>query len=138
MIFPDKFKKRGNFTLHSGGVTTVFYDVNLMLTSRVELRRICRAVPRYFGSFVGIVTGGAIIASQFKRWAMVKDGVLKGLVSKRYCLIDDVCTTENSIKQAIKVIGRKPSTIFVVVDRRPIKERTIKIKSLYDVKRQSK
>jgi len=56
---------------------------------------------------------------------------LKGKVEGEYCLIDDVATTENSLNEAISVIGYEPKTIFVVVDRR--KEKTLNITSMYEV-----
>lgn len=135
MEFPKKYIKRGRFKLHSGQYSNILYDVNALLTDYQEWIKIREAIPKWYNHYVGIATGGAIIASQlntFKEWSMVKDGEHKGSkVSEPYCLIDDVCTTENSIKEAIKIIGKKPKHIFVVVDRR--KKKTLEIQSLYDV-----
>ena len=118
MEFPEKYIKRGRFKLHSGGTTDIFYDVNAMITELKYLYKILVEIP-YCKNYIGIATGGAIIASQFDNWSMVKDGELKGKnIRGDYCLIDDVCTTEDSIKEAIKIIGKKPLFIFVVVDRR--------------------
>lgn len=127
MKFPKKFIKKGKFKLHSGDFTDIFYDVNLMLTDYDEFLKIILSVPNC-ASYVGIATGGAVIASQFLNWAMIKDGELKGLVGD-YCLIDDVCTTENSLKEAIKIIGKQPKNIFVVVDRRT--KKTLKLIAMY-------
>ncbi len=134
MKFPEKYIERGKFKLHSGGTTKILYDVNAMLTDYAEWINIREAIPKHFSTYVGIATGGAIIASQlntYKEWAMIKDGELKGKIERGYCLIDDVCTTESSIKEAIKIIGKEPKHIFVVVDRR--KKKTLEIQSLYDV-----
>lgn len=79
--------------------------------------------------YVGIATCGAIIASHFTPFAIVKDKELKGKIHGEYCLIDDVVTTETSITEAIKIIGKQPKCIFVVKDRRKIK--TLKIQSIY-------
>ncbi len=134
MEFPKKYIKRGKFKLHSGEYSNILYDVNAMLTNYNEWIKIREAIPKYYPNYVGISTGGAIIASHlntFKNWLMIKDGELKGKFGYRkdYCLIDDVCTTESSIRKAIKIIGFKPKYIFVVVDRR--KDIKLKIESLY-------
>lgn len=119
----------GNFELHSGGKTNIFYDVNAALTDRVYLEKIINTIPKDDVTYVGIATGGAIIASHLAPFAMIKDSKLKGDVSGDYCLIDDVCTTEGSLREAIKIIGREPKYIFAVVDRR--KEKKLKISSVY-------
>lgn len=136
--FPKKYIKKGNFKLHSGDYSNILYDVNSMLTDRYFYKKIINFIERgvifpenRVGSYVGIATGGAIIASHFPHFEIVKDGELKGKIAKKYCLIDDVCTTEASIKEAIKIIGRKPKHIFVIVDRRA--KRTLKIRSMYEI-----
>ena len=131
--FPKQFIKKGKFKLHSGDIVDTFYDVNEMLTDNKLLCDIVEEVLDMAGGnvVVGIATGGAIIASQKISWAMIKDGQLKGKVVGEYMLVDDVCTTENSINEAIKIIGKKPKAIFVVVDRRKIK--TLDIQSLYQI-----
>ena len=103
MKFPEKYIKHGRFVLHSGEVSNILYDVNALLTNYNEWIKIREAIPKWYTDYVGIATGGAIIASQlntFKNWLMIKDGELKGnFVNHRegYCLIDDVCTTEKSL-----------------------------------------
>jgi len=132
--FPKKYIKRGKVKLHSGQYSNILYDVNSMLTDFEERTKIMLAMPTEYRTYVGVATGGAILASQlciWRNWAMVKDGELKGKIKGDYCLVDDVCTTETSIKEAIKIIRKKPKCIFVVVDRR--KEKTLKIKSIYKI-----
>ena len=130
--FPEEYIKRGKFKLHSGQETNTFYDVNEALTNvdiLTEIRLKISSNYKLYDTYVGISTGGAIIASQFYPFAMIKDGELKGTIEGAYCLIDDVVTTENSIKDAISIIGSKPKKIFVVVDRR--KKKTLDIESMY-------
>jgi len=147
MKFPEEYVKKGKFTLHSSEITDTFYDINRMLTNNNEMRKIVEFIKNphklgivtlyvgksLFDTYVGIATGGAIISSQFRpyKWAMIKDGELKGEVEGNFCLIDDVVTTESSLIGAINVIGRKPKKIFVVVDRR--KNKTMEIESMYQV-----
>lgn len=129
--FPRKYIKKGIFKLHSGEVTDTFYDVNAMLANNLDdIKWWAGQSVRFCDSVVGIVTGGAIIASQFDKWAMIKDGELKGTIEGEYCLIDDVVTTENSLNDAIDIIGFKPKKIFTVVDRR--KEKALEIESIYE------
>ena len=127
--FPEEYTRRGRVRLHSGGVTDTFYDVNVMLTDEKYLREITENIP-VCDCYVGIATGGAIIASQFVNFAMIKDDELKGKVDGDYCLIDDVVTTESSIMSAIAIVGRPPKHIFVVVDRRG--KKFIQIKSMFE------
>jgi len=134
MKFPEKYIKKGKVKLHSGEETDTFYDVNKFLTDEDNLWRLVvqfiNKDKKYYNTYVGIATGGAIIASQFLPFAMIKDGELKGKVEGDYCLIDDVVTTENSLNEAINVIGKNPKSIFVVMDRR--KEKILDIKSMYE------
>jgi len=130
MEFPERYIKRGKFTLHSGEVSDRLYDVNAMLTDKFWLDYVLNNVPRGF-SYAGIATAGAIIASHFVPYAIVKDKELKGKLEGDYCLIDDVCTTENSLRRAIEIIGREPSYVFVVVDRR--REKKMKVNSFFEV-----
>ena len=128
--FPKEYKKKGHFKLHSGEVTDTFYDVNAMLTDNMDdIKWWAEQSTRFCDSVVGIVTGGAIIASHFDKFAMIKDGEMKGTIEGEYCLIDDVVTTENSLNDAIDIIGSKPKKIFTVVDRR--KKKTLEIESMY-------
>lgn len=131
MKFPKKYIKKGKFKLHSGKITDTFYDVNAMLGNYEEFSKIIKFIeqPNLFDTYVGIATGGAIIASQFRDFVMIKDGEVKGDIFGDWCLIDDVVTTEKSLKDAINLIDGKPSAIFVVVDRR--KEKILDITSMY-------
>ena len=130
--FPKEYIKKGHFILHSGEVTDTFYDVNAMLTDKLDdIKWWAMQSVRFCDSVVGIATGGAIIASQFDKFAMIKDGELKGTIEGEYCLIDDVVTTENSLVDAIKIIGQEPKKIFTVVDRR--KKKTLEIESMYRI-----
>jgi len=139
MKFPQKYIKKGKFKLHGGEITDTFYDVNFMLTDKKQSIKIIEFVigHKIFDTYVGIATGGAIIASHCgtlfmnSNWAMIKDGELKGELKESYCLVDDVVTTESSLKTAMSLICKKPSAIFVVVDRR--KKKTLDITSMYDV-----
>ena len=139
MKFPKEYIKKGKFKLHSGEVTDTFCDVNEFITDgdnlwKLVLQFINKNLNKnlnHFRTYVGIATGGAIIASQHIPFAMIKDGKLIGEIQGSYCLIDDVVTTESSLKEAINIIGYKPSVIFVVVDRR--KEKTLDIISMYEV-----
>jgi len=136
MKFPETHIKKGQYKLHSGEMSGVFYDVNAMLGNYEGFSKIIKFIEypksgNQFGTYVGIATGGAIIASQFRDFAMVKDGELKGHITGSWCLIDDVVTTERSIKEAINLIYTEPTEIFVVVDRR--KEKTLDITSMYEV-----
>ena len=127
MKFPEKYIKHGNFILHSGQTSDIFYDVNALLTDNFYLRYLLDEVPRS-KHYVGIVTGGALIAiiahihhGRFpgSKFSMIKDGELKGEIPDRdWTLIDDVVTTGNSLLEAIITAGSKPKNIFVVVDRR--------------------
>ena len=121
--FPLEFRKYGEFTFHSGGKSNVFCDVNSMLMDDSYIRKILDSI---FDSkhYIGIATGGAIISRLISlekgaKCTMVKDGELKGdSPLEDYVLIDDVVTTGNSLEEAIRIIGRNPKSIFVVVDRR--------------------
>jgi len=132
--FPSKYIKKGAFKLHSGEISDTFYDVNHLLTSWDELYstiiHFIDSTMEYYDTYVGIATGGAIIASNFIPYAMIKDGEVKGEVKGDYCLIDDVVTTESSIREAIHIIGYKPKKIYVVKDRRKVK--VLEIISIYE------
>lgn len=138
MQFPKKYIKKGKFKLHSGEVTDTFYDVNAMLGNYEEFNKIIKFIeyPKsgngIFDTYVGIATGGAIIASQFRQFAMIKDGELKGEVEGDFCLIDDVVTTESSLVDATNIIGREPLEYFTVVDRRK-GQKFMNISSMYKV-----
>ena len=123
MEFPKKYIIEGERTLHSGGKTNIFYDVNALLTDKIYVDYFLEKIPRS-SHYVGIATGGAIIAALIAReklvkFSMVKDGELKGGVPELdYVLVDDVVTTGASLEEAISIVGRTPKEIVVAMDRR--------------------
>ena len=135
MKFPEKYIKRGKTVLHSGGESDIFYDVNALLTDDFYTAKIIENIP--FGKhYVGIATGGAILgrlvsSKRNSKFSIVKDNELKGEIpSENYILIDDVTTTENSLNEAIRIIGKKPWKIFIVVDRRK-DNKNLEVQSLF-------
>src|SRR4030067_168047 len=128
-------KKEGNFTLHSGQKPDHIFDILELLSNRDFLV--------YFSWFtendhlLGIEFGGALLASIGSQincnngeFSIIrKDGTLYGKIPDNYVLIDDVVTTENSIRNAIEKIGKYPSKIKCIVDRRKIK--SLHIESMY-------
>jgi len=136
--FPEMYTKKNHYVSHKNKTFKRFYDVNAFLMDGYWWRQVLEMFSSGTSLYpynattvtcVGIATGGAVIARAFMDCAMIKDGELKGDVGDTYILVDDVCTTEKSIKDAIKIIGREPEDIFVVVDRR--KKKTLKIRSLF-------
>lgn len=133
-----KYTKHGKFKLSSGNFSNTLYDVKEMICDG-NMEEICKHIPYYHvDTVVGIETAGAIIAtyrvgdSGLKGLAFyTKDDTIAGDIYGEYSLIDDVVTTENTIRKAIKKIGREPKSIFCVVDRRtnPI----LKIESMFKV-----
>ena len=123
MRFPERYKIQGDFILYSGQNSDVFYDVNAMLTYDYYLRQILDKVPRG-DHYVGIATGGAIIArvislERESKFSMIKDGELKGdFPEGKWILIDDVVNTGASLEEAVKIVGKNPEEMFVVLDRR--------------------
>lgn len=130
MKFPEQFIKRGKFKLHSGEESQIFYDVNALLTDKEHFNNIINSIPHEDITYVGIATGGAIIASHFSPFVIIKDKELKGKIEGEYYLIDDVCTTEGSLKEAIKIIEKEPKRIFVIVDRR--KNKNLNLTAIYE------
>ena len=121
--YPKKYIKQGEFILHSGQKSSFLIDVNTLLSDNFYLNVILDNVP-LAPHYVGIATGGAILGRIVSRekgikFSMIKDKELKGEVpEKDYLLIDDVVTTGNSLEEAIKIIGKPPKQIWVVLDRR--------------------
>ncbi len=138
MEFPEEYKKRGKFELHSGEETDTFYDVNALLTNPEYLFMVLNRIPKA-EHYVGIATGGAIISAcvslrRMKPYSIIKDNELKGpQPSGRWVLIDDVGTTESSLEESLKLINSKPEKIFVVVDRRKKQDRTLNVVSMFEV-----
>jgi len=136
MKFPEEYIEKGEFELHSGGVSDKRYDVNSMLTNEGYSTEIISRVP-FSRHYVGIVTGGAIIAfavakKNGSRCSFVKAGEFKGdRPGREYILIDDVSTTERSLRDAIKLAGSEPYKIFTVVDRR--EKKVLKLEAMFVV-----
>ena len=124
MKFPEEYIKHGDFLLHSGQRSNVLYDVNELLTDAPSRNYILDKIPES-GHYVGIATGGAILAGIISskreaRFSMVKDGKLKGEVPEgEWLLIDDVVTTGKSLLEAISLVGSNPKQIVAAIDRRP-------------------
>lgn len=139
----EKYTKKGLFKLSSGQLTDTFYDVQEMLAE--NLRRIRYQIPRGYDTYTGIATGGAILASHaveineknmsYPNFVIInKEDELKGKVIGKVLLIDDVVTTENSVRRALQLIPRGHETeIFCVVDRRKPELKSLKISSIYQV-----
>lgn len=126
MKFPEKYVRHGEVRLHSGGSSSIFYDVNALLTDVVYSNCVFNKIPMS-EHYVGVATGGAIIAMAAHRkfpdskFSMIKDGMLIGeRPAGRWTLIDDVTTTGSSLLEAISLIGsdNQPEKIIVAVDRR--------------------
>jgi orotate phosphoribosyltransferase len=137
MKFPEKYIKKGKFKLHSGDESNIFYDVNELITDDYYFEYILRNVPSS-AHYIGIATGGAIIAREISRiknskCSFIKDNELKGERPKeKWVLIDDVTTTGSSLENAIEIIGKNPSQIIVAVDRR-FQNKNPKVYSIFGV-----
>ena len=137
--YPIKYIQRGRFVLHSRQITDVLYDVNELLTDYFYVKHVIHQIPESV-HYVGISAGGAEIAGMvwlermfLSKRSTIKDGELKGEVpSGEYLLIDDVTTTEASLREAIEVIGKIPSEIWVCVDRR-LEDKTLKVNSIFEI-----
>ena len=139
MKFPEKYIEYGEFVLHSGKASKIRYNVCWALTDRIFKRHTIYSIPQS-EHYVGISTGGAIITGMIgfgnldSDTSFVKDGKLMGEIpSGDYLLIDDVATTEGSLKEAIGIIGRLPSEIWVCVDRRSLECRTLDINHVFEI-----
>ncbi|MDO8623231.1 MAG: hypothetical protein Q7R52_03205 [archaeon] len=136
MRFPEKYTKHGEFKLHSGEISNILYDVNALLTDNFYLQEILDKIP-YSPHYVGIATGGAIIASlisreQKSKFSMIKDGELKGeFPLDDWVLIDDVTTTGSSLEEAIDIIGKTSPKIIVIFDRR-LKNENPEVYSIFE------
>ena len=129
----EKYIKHGKFKLHSGKTSDILYDIKAMICDGklpYIIGELDTSIPMEikYGNFtiVGIESAGAIIAtyaSYIHGWNLVmitKDNEIVGNITDEYCLVDDVVTSENSIRKAIALIGEDPKHIFCVVDRREI------------------
>lgn len=138
MKFPEEYIKHGNFLLHSGQHSDIFYDVNAMLTEPLYLSHILYSIP-WSNNYVGIATFGEAIVVGLKvenpsvRISIVKDKELKGKKPEgSWILIDDVVTTGRSLLEAISLAGSAPEEIIVAVDRRPENRNPI-VKSVFEI-----
>ena len=137
MEFPEKYIDTEERILHSGQKSNIFYDVNNLLTDSFYLDYILGSVP-FSEHYVGVATGGAIIAALLakvnkSKFSMIKDGGLKGeMPEEEWILVDDVLTTGSSLKEAIKIIGKNPLKIWVAVDRR-VEKKEIEVNSIFEI-----
>ena len=139
-----KYIHYGKFKLHSGQYSDIIYDVKEMICND-ELPKILDYINTnldmyMFNTVVGIESAGSIIATQvymshhdIRLASITKDNKLVGKVVSPYLLIDDVVSTENSIRKAIEIIGKEPEKIFVIVDRRTEDKSSLKIDSIFKV-----
>jgi len=138
MQFPEEYIKKGKFKLHSGAFSDVFYDVNSLITDKKYFSEIINNIP-LANHYVGIATGGAIIAmaASIKNsalFSMIKDAELKGKMPEdNWILIDDVATTEASLRETLKLTNSQPKEIFVAVDRRKTQDKKLKLKAMFEV-----
>jgi len=138
MKFPEEYIKHGDFVLHSGERSDIFYDVNAMLTEPLYLSYILNCIP-WSNNYVGIAAFGEAIVVGLKvenpsvRISIVKDKELKGKKPEPpWILIDDVVTTGRSLLEAISLAGSTPEEIIVAVDRRPENRNPI-VKSVFEI-----
>lgn len=135
--FPEKYVRKGKFVLHSGQKSHFLIDVNALLSDNFYLNLITDKIP-LAPHYIGIATGGAVLGRMVSKdkgvkFSMIHDKELKGEVPEGdYLLIDDVVTTGNSLKEAIRIIGRPPKQIWVCVDRRT-KNEGPKVNSLFEI-----
>jgi orotate phosphoribosyltransferase len=128
---------KGNFILHSGQKSTYMFDIMKLISNFDFHREFCQFVNDDF--LVGIEFGGAILATvNGLDFAIIrKDGTIYGSpIPKRFVLLDDVVTTENSLRTAIKQIhdqtGYYPDEIKCIVDRRSEKMKALHIESMLE------
>jgi len=129
----------GNFVLHSGQRSKYLFDVLKLIDKEEFLSEFYRFVHCDF--IVGIEFGGAILASinsgRNLRFAIIrKDGTIYGdKIPKDYVLLDDVVTTENSVRKAMEQLGglgHYPDEIRCIVDRRNKENKSLHIESMLE------
>ena len=136
--FPEKYIGHGDFVLHSGQHSEIFYDARALFDDPEWRDYILKQIPES-PHYVGIKTGGAEIAWQAhlkNPRSLVsfieKDGRMNGIFPfSDYLLLDDIITTEDSLAKAIKDIGLNPQEIRVIMDRRQIKN--LKVTSIFEL-----
>ena len=132
---------KGNFTLHSGQKSNYIFDIMKLIRNEDFLKEFDEFIKGDF--IVGIEFGGSILAalnanSRYQRnFAIIrKDGTIYGdSIPKHYVLLDDVVTTENSLRTAMKQlggIGHYPDEIKCVVDRRKKENKSLHIESMLE------
>lgn len=119
----------GNYTLHSGDSSNFIFDVLKVVNNPMFIDYL----PTFFkddNHIVGIEFGGALIAAMSGGpFSIVrKDGTIYGNIPDDYTLVDDVVTTEGSLREAIDFIDKYPHDIKCIVDRRA--KETAKIDSI--------
>ena len=133
--------KRGDFTLHFGQKSTHLFDIMKLIRDYDFCEEFYNFVDGDF--LVGIEFGGAILATldggnANEDFAVIrKDGTIYGSpIPKDYVLLDDVVTTENSIRLAIEQIYNKtgyyPIKIKCIVDRRKKDRKSLNIESMLE------
>ncbi len=133
--------KEGNFVLHSGQKTRYLFDVMKLITNEEFLTEF-REFVNGDHFLVGIEFGGSLLVANHAgchgNFAIIrKDGTIYGNpIPKDYVLFDDVVTTENSLRKAMKQIheqtGHYPDEIKCVVDRRKNNIRSLHIESMLE------
>lgn len=132
-LIVGKCLRRGVYKLHSEQTSSYIFDVLEVVTEKKFIDYFQRYVVQE-KHLIGIEFGGSILASMSRKpYSIVrKDGSVYGSVPDEYTLVDDVCTTENSIRTAIKLLGKEPNNIITVVDRRRSHYRLLDIDSIVD------
>ncbi len=132
----SKAYKRGKFKLHSGEESTYIFDV-LEIIHDQEFLKAFREFVKYENYLVGIGFGGSILAVvSCKPFGIIrKDGTVYGDIPDNYTLIDDVVTTENSLRNAhatltIRHNFKSSNQFMCAVDRRPYNKRDLHIESM--------
>lgn len=128
LIFKECYTE-GNYVLHSGDSSNFIFDVLKVIHNPIFIDYL----PTFLkddNHLVGIEFGGALIAAMSGRpFSIVrKDGTIYGNIPDKYTLVDDVVTTEGSLREAIDFIDKYPYDIKCIIDRR-VKE-TAKIDSI--------
>jgi len=135
--FPEQYILRGDFRLHSGERSTIKYDVEMMMTNPFYLHYILDKMP-FSDHYIGIASGGALMAlathceNPTSQFSIIKKVEFLGERPTRpWALVDDVTTTERSLREAILIVGSEPEEIIVAVDRREPINKMLKITSLF-------
>ncbi len=130
---------KGDFTLHSGQKSKYLFDTMKLISNHDFMEEFYNFVDGDF--LVGIEFGGSILASMYGsetlKFAIIrKDGTIYGSpIPKRFVLLDDVVTTENSIRTASKLlsnIGYYYDEVKCIVDRRNKENKSLHIESMLE------